>query len=556
MHKRFILFLFLPILLIIGAPAFAENVPILNVSVDRGVPVTLSSPAASVFIANPEVADIQVMSPTSVMVFGKKTGETTLLATDSAGRTLFHRNVVVAQDLSDLRRELAAAIPGNKIAAEALPDGIVLTGQTRDPLAVEDARKIASRYITKDGAIINRIQVAGSNQILLRVRFAEMNRSVDKTFGINWSDLSTAGGFVFGLASGAPLTALSSIGSSSLSTLNSETTNPSTGLNATNGFGFSHQGSHWNVNGLIDAMAQDGLVTLLAEPNLTAMSGETANFLAGGQVPVLTPQQNGSISIQYISYGVSLEFTPTLVGENRINLHVKPEVSEPSSVGEVVTSEGTITAFITRKAETTVELGSGQSLAIAGLLDNSQNQAINKFPFLGDVPILGPLFRSSSFQNDQTELIIIVTPYVVKGGDSEQVMALPMDGYSPPSDSELLLGLRNSSGAPNARPMSGGTKAAPAGPGPNANTSMLNPDTHMAVAPTVSNNMTVDQPPVENTTNDEVATPAAAPIAAVDPATAEPPVPSMPPLTPASMNSMPTAKSPGSSSGPGGFILE
>jgi len=529
--------------LLAGAVTFpaqaASDVPVLNVSVDHGVPLTLSTPAASVFIANPDVADVQVMSPTSIMVFGKKTGETTLMATDNNGHPLLHRTVVVAQDLSNLRRELALAIPDNKIQAAALPDGIVLTGETHDPVAVEDARKIAARFISKDGAIINRIRVVGSNQIMIRVRFAEMSRNVDKKFGINWGSLVSTGGFVFGLAAGAPISALSNIGS--LSTLTGETTNNASA--ATNGFAFSHQGSRLNVNGLLDALATDGLVTMLAEPNLTAMSGETANFLAGGQVPIVTPQPNGTVSIQYISYGISLEFTPTLVGESRINLHVKPEVSEPSTIGQVTLSTGTVTAFTTRKAETTVELSSGQSFAIAGLLDNSQNQAINKFPFLGDLPILGPLFRSTDFQNDQSELVIVITPYIVKPGANPQAMALPMDGYSPPSDGERLLGLRNSSGDPNARPMSGGQLAAPAEAKPAAESAAP----AAAMPASVPNNLVVAQPPQESTqesASDEAPPPSPAPAAVVTPAAgAEEP-------------SHPSNISSGLSSGPGGFILE
>jgi pilus assembly protein CpaC len=167
-----------------------------------------------------------------------------------------------------------------------------------------------------------------------------------------------------------------------------------------------------------------------------------------------------------MSYGISLEFTPTLVGNNRINLHVKPEVSQLSSIGEITVSNLTAPAFTTRKAETTVELASGQSFAIAGLLDNNQDQTINKFPFLGDVPILGALFRSTNFQNDQSELVIVVTPYVVKPGSSEQAMALPMDNYSPPSDEERLLELRSGSGDPNARRMSGSPLAVPVPPSP------------------------------------------------------------------------------------------
>ncbi len=508
MIGRFCIFVLMAWLAGATLSAYAEEAPALNVNVDRGVPITLSGPATSVFIASPEIADVQVMSPTSIMVFGKKTGETTLMATDSTGHTLLHRTVVVSQDLSDLRRELNAAIPGNKIQAAALPDGIILTGETHDPVSVEDARKIAGRYISKDGAIINRIQVVGSNQIMIRVRFAEVSRTVDNSFGINWSNLTSAGGFVFGLASGGALTPLSGIGSAAA--LSGETVGAAT---PSDGIAFSHAGTKTNVNGLIDALAQDGLVTILAEPNLTAMSGETANFLAGGQVPVPVPQANGTISIQYMSYGISLEFTPTLVGQNRINLHVKPEVSELSTLGQISVNNLTAPAFTTRKAETTVELASGQSFAVAGLLDNSQNQTVNKFPFLGDVPILGPLFRSTNFQNNQSELVIIITPYIVKPGESEQAMAMPMDGYAPPTESERILGLRSNSGNPNARPMSSTPLAVPASAAPDLDRQSQN---------------NIQEAPA----------PVAAPLEPVMPAAA--PVPA----------------NPASAAGPSGFILE
>ncbi len=217
---------------------------------------------------------------------------------------------------------------------------------------------------------------------------------------------------------------------------------------------FRTSGKNYNVNGMIDALAQDGLITILAEPTLTAMSGETANFLAGGEFPVPIPQGNGTISIEFKKYGVSLEFTPTLISENRINLHVKPEVSELTQNGAIILNNITVPALTTRKAETTVELGSGESFAIAGLLDNNQAQTVNKFPILGDMPVIGALFRSDHFVSGQSELVVIITPYIVKPS-SEQQLALPTDGFSPPSESERLLGLRYSSGDPNARTLSG-----------------------------------------------------------------------------------------------------
>ncbi|MDP9128590.1 MAG: hypothetical protein M3N08_10075, partial [Pseudomonadota bacterium] len=206
-------------------------------------------------------------------------------------------------------------------------------------------------------------------------------------------------------------------------------------------------------NGLIDALAQDGLVTILAEPNLTAMSGETANFLAGGEFPIPVPQGNNAISIQFKNYGISLEFTPTILSDDRISLHVKPEVSQLTTTGSITISNIAVPALLTRKAETTIEVASGQSFAIAGLLDNSQAQTVNKYPLLGDLPVLGALFRSDRFQNGQTELVIIITPYIVK--PSAEQLALPTDGLSPPNETERLIGLRYDSSDPDARHVSG-----------------------------------------------------------------------------------------------------
>lgn len=432
-----------------AAPAapLASVSGVLTVNVDHGVPLALSGAASSVFIANPDIADIQVMSPTSIMIFGKRTGETTFMATDADGKTLAQRTVVVAQDLYPLRVELNAAIPGNRIQVQSLPNGLILTGEAKDPASVADAYKIALRYLPSGGDIINRIRVVGSNQIMIRVRFAEVQRNIDNTLGFNWGDLASIGGFTFGLATGA----IGEIaGGSSLNTNRPNNTSLSLPNDT---FGGTYKSGHLDINGLIDALAQDGLVTILAEPNLTAMSGETANFLAGGEFPIPIPQGLGNISIQFKDYGISLEFTPTLISDDRISLHVKPEVSELTDTGSIVLDNITVPALTTRKAETTVELASGQSFAIAGLLDNEQAQTVNKFPILGDMPVLGPLFRSSQFQNGQTELVVIITPYIVR--PTKEQLALPMDGLAPPNEEERLLGMRYDSADPNARAQSG-----------------------------------------------------------------------------------------------------
>ena len=429
------------------APAKKSDTTTLTVNVDHGVAVNLDAPATSIFIANPDIADVQAMSATSIMVFGKRTGETTFMATDGNGHTLDHRTIRVTQDLSALRQELDLAIPKNKIRAQPLPNGIVLTGEAKDAATVTDAYKMAMRYLPAGGDIINRIKVSGSNQIQIRVRFAEVQRNIDNSLGFNWSNLMSVGGFAFGVATG-----VSGIGSGE-NILGTRPNNANLNM-PNNVIGISRTGGRTNVNALIDALEQDGLITILAEPNLTAMSGETANFLAGGEFPITIPQGNGTISIEFKSYGISLAFTPTLINDNRISLHVKPEVSELTTVGSVTLNNNVVPALTTRRAETTVEVASGQSFAIAGLLDNNQTQTINKYPLLGDMPILGALFRSDRYQNGQTELVIIITPYIVKPNSNQQ-LAMPTDGLSPPSESDRLIGLRTSSSDPNARPQSG-----------------------------------------------------------------------------------------------------
>lgn len=496
------------------APAAAPAAP-LNITVDRGVPITLSSPASSVFIANPDVADIQVMSPTSVMVFGKKTGETSLVATNSSGQTILHRTIVVVQDLTDLRRALATAIPDNKIEAQALPDGIVLTGEVHDAAAVNDAQKIASRYISKDGSIVNRVHMVGSNQIQLRVRFAEVSRTVDDTLGIDWAGAASYGGMVFGLFTGAAF--LSNPASSTFT----RTSNAALTIPQDAGFVGTH-GKRLNLNSMIDALAQDGLVTILAEPTLMAMSGETASFLAGGEFPIPIPQSGAGgsgggtgvfITVEFKHYGVSLSFTPTLIGEDRINLHVKPEVSQLTDIGAIKLSDITVPALTTRKAETTIELASGQSFAIAGLLNNNQAQTVDKFPILGDMPIIGPLFRSSRFQNGQSELVIIVTPYIVKPANNTQALAMPTDGFSSPSETDRVLRMRYNSSDPSTRTMSG------------------QPIAVRTAAPAAANNLTSGRaaedaaPPAPAEGPMSLPAPAAAPVPAVAPASQPAPAP-------------------------------
>jgi pilus assembly protein CpaC len=279
------------------------------------------------------------------------------------------------------------------------------------------------------------------------------------------------------------------------------------------------------------------------------MSGETANFLAGGEFPIPIPQGNGTISIEFKNYGVSLAFTPTLIGDNRISLHVKPEVSELTTQGSIILNNITVPAITTRRAETTVEVATGQSFAIAGLLDNTQTQTINKYPLLGDMPILGTLFRDDRFQNGQTELVIIITPYIVT--PSGQRMSLPTDGFAIPSEADRLLSLRYSNSDPNARPISGETTAVQDLPHVSATSSDMPVPDAAPVAPVTSSNIVSSGLVMSEPAAPAPAAPTPTP-AVPDPAAIKNDV-HLDPIKATPVNLSPDSHPP---SGPNGFILE
>lgn len=249
----------------------------LEVFIDKSVPITLSEPAATVFIANPDIADIQVLTPNEVMVYGKKEGHTTLKITDKKGQNLVFKTVMVTQNLAALREALRLSLPGFNIKVESIPNGIVLTGDVDDASVIEDARRLALRYVPQTGGdVINRLRVKANNQIQIRVRFAEVARDVDKRFGINWDNLATlGGGIAIGLATGNVFS-----GAGTLDASRTIISDGKGGLNDTLNTSFTK--GRYTVNGMIDALAKNGLITILAEPSLTALSGETASFLAGG----------------------------------------------------------------------------------------------------------------------------------------------------------------------------------------------------------------------------------------------------------------------------------
>ncbi len=421
----------------------AEEDPLI-LSIDRSENIKLPEPADTVFIASPDIADVQVVAPTVITIYGRKQGETTVTASKKDGTILLKRKIVVDQDLGKLQNVLGG-MP--KIRALPVPGGIVLDGQASSSREAADAQRIARRFLGNDKEeVINHLRLKNDEQIQLRVRVAEVSKNISKTFGINWDAISLAGGITLGLKSGASFLSDTVLRNSGVSGAADRYTRDQ----VNNGIYASYNnGNGYAINGLIDALAQDGLVTLLAEPNLTAKSGETATFLAGGEFPVPVPQQNGSITVEFKPYGVSLAFTPTVLGKDRISIQVRPEVSELTTSGSISLNNIAIPALLTRRAETTVELGSGQSFAIGGLIRSYQNNDVSKYPFLGDIPVLGALFTSTRFRNSETELVIIVTPYLVK--PSSEQLAAPTDGYAPANDIDrIMLGKTHADGVINA----------------------------------------------------------------------------------------------------------
>ena len=361
----------------------------IRLEASKGTLIRLDRAASTVFVADPDMADVQVKSPRLVYLMAKKPGETVIYAVDREERVLLNRRIAINHNLSRLRVALKRMLPGSTVTVETLDKTLVLSGEVLSARDADSAHRLAMRVVKDEKDIVNKISVVAPNQVHLRVRVAEVSRDILKQFGINWDAVFRTGNFLFGFATGNPVLA-----GANLLTRN----------NGTNSIVGSFSNGTIDLNGVIDALDNEGLITILAEPNLTAVSGESATFLAGGEFPILVPE-NDRITVEFKQFGVSLAFTPVLV--------------------------------TTRRAETTVELGSGQSFAIAGLLQNNITRDVNKLPGLGELPVLGGLFRSDRFQRNETELVIIVTPYIVRPVASKRLSS-PTDGLKAPNDTDRI----------------------------------------------------------------------------------------------------------------------
>jgi pilus assembly protein CpaC len=434
----------------------------ITLSIGRGQIVNLSAPMSDLFIADTKIADVQVRSPTQLYVFGTGAGETTVYATNKAGGVIFSTNVRVGTNLNSIGQMLKLAMPEADITATPMNGVVLLTGTVASPDDVAEAQSLVQAFVGKETQVLTRIKTAVPMQVNLRVKIAEVNREFAKEIGVNLLNRDTTGGFLFGIAQGRTIGSIGNTDLGSLPQLDASSLYglPSGSLklpfDPTTGQFITKAGTNYNLSSLgvsgktaiglaghlfgmdlaaaIDLAENDGLVSTLAEPNLTALSGETASFLAGGEIPIPISTTLGQISIEYKQYGVSLAFTPVVLADGRISMRVRPEVSQLSDAGSVKLNSFTIPGITTRRAETTVELGSGQSFMIGGLLNNNTNNTVNKAPFLGDLPILGNLFKSQGFKRSETELVIIVTPYLVKPSSAK--LALPTDGFKASTDLE------------------------------------------------------------------------------------------------------------------------
>ena len=431
----------------VGPVAAADTISVETKSIEivSGKSVVLKSdlPVRRVSVGDPEVADFILISPREIYVSGKSAGTTNLTMWQN-GRIVAVFDVTVSYDVAGLKQQLNMLLPDEKeLRMTSTNDSITISGKISSAAAMAQAAALARAY-APEGKIQNLVQVGGVHQVMLEVRVAEITRTLTRRLGINIFYNRNGD---FGISTLGNLANL-------VPPINAEIITGPLGWTvspAVNSFfRFSSGKSTWT--GLIDALNEDGLIKVLAEPTLIALSGQTANFLAGGEFPVPVPQGLGTVAIEYKPFGVGLQFAPTVLSSKKINMRVSPEVSDLDFSTAVQFEGFVIPGLRTRRTTTTVELADGQSFAIAGLLRDNVRSVVSKYPLLGDLPILGPLFQSKQFQKEETELIIIVTPHLVKPLDMAN-QPLPTDYYTDPNDFEFfILGategrLSNSNGA-------------------------------------------------------------------------------------------------------------
>ncbi len=422
------------------------------VPINRSELLTTSVDMGEVIIADPEVADVYVHGKNKVSVIGKQIGKTTLRVFDQKSRLIRGVDVYVVYDLPAIRKALKEFLPYERVGVEMVNTRIALTGEVSSAEAAATAVEIAEQFVrgklsaedatsrpvrdasSEKSPILNLMKISAGQQVMLRIRIGEIQRTALRNLGVNLQAVNT-GSLSFAIATGLGQAA------------------PVGGGSGDSGFQFGQfgtppdsfgQGSVVSTSGstdvaaMVDALERDGLLKVLAEPNLTALSGEQAEFLAGGEFPIPVPQDQDTITVEYKPFGVSLKFTPYVLSENRIRVQVNPEVSQISQENSFTTSEGYVApSLITRRASTTVELAPGEGFMIAGLLQDNMSSTLEQLPGASEVPVLSALFRSTAYQRNETELVIAVTPYIVDPLNSGDVK-LPTDDFRPATFMESI----------------------------------------------------------------------------------------------------------------------
>ena len=413
--------LFLAPLASIVSPAQADGIiQIASSSKTRSIRVPLAKPTtfrtdapfSEIVVGDPELAIVTPLTDQSFYVVGSRKGTTGIALFNTERELIGSLDVEIGPDTDKLNQSLKAALDGSDLKAETQNGSVVISGQAKSPEAAEKARRIAKKY---DEDAVDSMQVQSSTQVQLEVRFIEAQRNKTKELGIG---LSGNKGRVSGITTGGALLSGSLPFGQFLGNLISH------GL---------------EVDVLIQALEAQGVARRLAEPTLVALSGDTASFLAGGEFPVPIASGDGEVTVEFKKFGVGLEFTPTVLDNGLINMRIAPEVSAIDNTSGVKYNDVLIPGLVVRRAQTTVELRDGQSFVMAGLLQSTGNYDVRKFPWLGDLPILGPLFRSTSYRKQETDLVIIVTPRLVKPLAPGTQIASPLDSHSAPNEVDLFL---------------------------------------------------------------------------------------------------------------------
>jgi pilus assembly protein CpaC len=422
-----------------AAPVAADgqmNARFLALGVGKSIVVDLPRDIKDVLVADPKIANAVVRSAQRAYIIGAAVGQTNIVFFDSSGQQIAAYDIAVKRDLNGLRAALKQTLPNADIQVEGVADGVMLSGSVASPIEAQQAGDLAARLAGGADKVVNSIAVRGRDQVMLKVTVAEVARSIIKQMGIDLSGTLNYGTSVVTFNNSNPFTANSS---------------PLVAGNAITG----SFGSTPSVQATLRAMESAGVVRTLAEPNLTAISGESATFISGGEFPIPTgvtcqTTTSGAIgqcvqTVSFKKFGISLNFTPVVLSEGRISLRVMTEVSEVSTDNALTGGQGgtTIPSIKTRRAETTLEIPSGGAMAMAGLIQDQTKQAINGLPGLSQLPVLGALFRSRDYVNNQTELMVIVTPYIVRAV-AQKDLSRPDDGFAASADPQAdLLGSLN-----------------------------------------------------------------------------------------------------------------